>query len=324
MTCHIEIGTFKPITTAHSLEWSSSVDNFSDTATIKFPAITTLKRDGDTYERLQTGLQFKEGMSVGIYAGYDGKNDLRFTGFIRRINFTIPVEIECEGYSYQLRKKLDFTKSYTNSTVKKILSDLIEGTDITLSNAIPDIPIPKVTFKNVSGTQVLDWFKDKCLLTVYFNRNELYVGALQLEAKGTKKFRLGWNVIKDNELKFNDQKEFADVRIEVGGRDKKGKHKREGSGTMNSQVKRMRSAITDPATLKKIADQKRSELVNRGYEGSITAFLIPSVEPGMAAHIDDTKYQERQGLYFITGVSGSFSTSGGRQKIKIGNSLGNG
>lgn len=305
----------------NSMKWKRSVENYSDTATFKVPGITTLKKYGDNYDRVQTGLLFKEGMKVSINAGYDGENDLCFKGFIRRINYTLPLEVECEGYSYQLRKKLDFTKNYLNTTAKKILTDLVKGTDIKLSDEIPNIPIDKAVFESVTGVQVLEWLHDKCLLTIYFTFDTLYCGMLQIEPNESKKFRLGWNVIKDSELKFNDQKEFADVRIQVGARKTNGQRERAYTGKRDGQVKRLRSAIRDQATLQKIAEQKRKELVNRGYEGSITAFLKPFVAPGMAVEIDDAKYPERTGKYFVTAVDGSFETGGGRQTIKIGNSL---
>jgi hypothetical protein len=320
MTHEIFIGGFKSLT-AHSMKWSKTVDNFSDSATIKLPAICMLKKDGDTYDRVQTGLQFKEGMKAEVFAGYDGQNDRVFKGFVRRINFTIPLEVECEGYSYQLRKKLDFSKSYKATTVKKILGDVIEGTDIVLSDAIPIIPIDKATFINVTAIQVLEWLKEKCLLTVYFNEDVLYCGLQQLEVKETKKFRLGWNVIKDNELKFNDQKEFAEVRIQVGSRKKDGTKEKGFVGKKDGQIKKFKSIIKDKTSLEKIAEAKRVEILNRGYEGAITGFLKPHVAPGMAALIDDVKYPERTGKYFISGVDGEFGPSGGRQKIKIGNSL---
>lgn len=306
---------------ANAVNWSCSVDQMRDRAVFKVPAITRLRKEGDLYENVATGLIFQEGMKVTVAAGYDGNNDVRFKGFVSRVNFTIPLEIECEGYSYQLRKKLDFTKNYKNTTVRAILSDVVAGTDVALSDDIPNIPIEKAVFENVTALQVLEWLKDKCLLTVYFNYNELYCGMEQLDPKGNAKFRLGWNVVKDNELKFNDQKEFADVRIQVGSRKKNGERERAFSGKKDGQVKRLRSAIKDQATLARIADQKKTELVNRGYEGSITTFLHPFVEQGMSVDITDAKYPERTGKYFVSGVEGDFSRSGGRQKVKIGNTL---
>lgn len=305
----------------NSLSWKRDVDNFCDTATVKLPALAMLKKKGESYERVQTGLQFKEGMPIEIKAGYDDTNLTRFKGFISRINFSIPLVIECEGYSYPLRKKLNFNFSAQNTTVKALLAEVIKGTDIKLSSAIPDIPLNKVTFKNCTAIQALEWLKEKCLLTVHFIFDTLYCGLEQVNITHTKNFRLNWNVIKDDELKFNSQKEFADVRIVVGSRKADGTKALGETGKKDGQVKSLNTVITDPVSLARIAKQKKSELLNKGYEGSITAFLLPPVEPGYAANITDAKYPDRTGKYFITGIEGEFSTSGGRQKIKIGNAL---
>jgi hypothetical protein len=322
MTASVSFAGFKPLK-PNALMWNRSVDNFSDTAIVKLPNKAKIRGGANDYKTIQTGTQFTEGMPVEIYAGYNGDNDLQFKGFVRRVNFTIPVEIECEGYSYQLRKKLGINKSYKNTTIKAILTDLIQGTDIKLHSAIPNIPIDKATFQNASGIQILDWIKDKCLLSVTFFYDQLYVGGQQLAPSTTAKFRLGWNVVKDSDLKFNE-KEFATVKITVLNRNATGTISSQSStpnGTV-SGVKKLKTLITDSKTQADIAARERAALNNRGYEGSIMAFLKPFVTPNMAVQIEDVQYKSRTGKYFVTGVEGSFSTSGGRQKIKIGNSLG--
>lgn len=322
MTASVSFKGFKPVK-PNALTWSRSVENFSDTAQVKLPNKARIVGGVNDGKFVQTGTQFPEGTLVEIYAGYNGENDLQFKGFVRRINFTIPVEIECEGYSYQLRKKLGINKSYKATTIKSILADLIQGTDIKLHPSIPNIPIEKVTFQNASGIQVLEWMKEKCLLTCYFVYDQLYVGGLQLAPSTTAKFRLGWNVVKDNELKFNE-KEFSEVKITVLNRKANGQLSGKSSAPHGivSGVKKLKTLITDSKTQSDIAERERGFIKNRGYEGTITAFLKPFVVPNMAVQIEDLKYKSRTGKYFVTGVDGSFSKSGGRQKIKIGNTLG--
>ncbi|MBT1702962.1 hypothetical protein [Chryseosolibacter indicus] len=316
LTSSVKFSGFKDVRPSE-LEWERSVENFSDWAKVKLPNRALLS----TYQHVQTGTQFKEGDRVEIYAGYDNDNDLQFKGFIRRVNFTVPVEIECEGYSYQLRKKQGFNYSAQNITVKKLLTEVLKGTDIKLHNAIPNIPLDKVLFKNCTGLQVLEWLKEKCLLSVIFNYDELYVGGLMLPPSKTVRFRLGWNVVKDDQLKFNE-KEFAEVKITVGRRDKDGKTKSKSAAPkVISGEKKLRTLITDSATQATIAEQQRKKFIGQGYEGVITAFLKPHFEPGMTVEISDPQYEARKGKYFGLGVRGSLSKSGGRQKIKIGYSL---
>lgn len=321
MTADIKLGDFKPVK-PHALKWSRSVNKFSDTCSIKLPAISMMKKEGDTYEQVETGLQLKEGMKVEVLAGYNGNNALRFKGFIRRKNYQVPLELECEGYSYQLRTKEGFSCSYKSIKLKELLAALTKGTDIVLSDAIPDMTLQNIRFKNVKGTEVLEYLKDKCLLTVCFDFEVLYVGLKMADIKSVAKFQLGWNVIKDSELKFETNKELASVNIQIEKREKTGKKKRGKTEIKDGSIKKIQVRhITDEASLKKIAEEKRKELVNRGYEGKITAFLFPYVEPGMSASIIDKKFPERTGNYFIESVEGEFSSSGGRQKITIGASL---
>ncbi len=324
MTADIKIGPFKAFQ-PNAAEWHRSIDNYSDTATVKVPAISKLKCEGDTYEYVQTGLQFKEGMKAEVLCGYDGKNITRFKGFVRRVNYSIPLEIECEGYSYQLRTKHGYTKSYAVTNARAVLKDLVTGTDIKLSESIPDIPLKNIFFKNVKGTDVLDYLKEKCLLTIYFNYDTLYCGLRMTEVKATVKHRLNWNVIKDNELKFDADRELATVNIQVEKKIEDGTKKKAKYGVKDGSIKILKVRhITDEALLKKIAQEEREKLLHTGYEGTITAFLFPYVEPGMASHIDDVRYTDRTATYFIEKVDGSFSTGGGRQKIGIGALLSNG
>ena len=320
MTCLIKVDKFKPFS-PNSLTWNRSVYNLCDSGTIKIPSVTQIKKGGaDDNEIEQSANLFKEGMKVEFYAGYNGDNPLRFKGFISRIDFTIPVVLQLEGYSYQLRNKLDFSKLYVNTTAKKILQDLIVGTDIKLSRNIPDIPFDKARFEKKTGIQVLEWFKDQGL-AVYFNFDTLYVGGLLLEPNKTIKLRLGWNTIKDDELRFEKQ-ELAQVRFEVtSSRDKDGKRIKATSGNKDNTTKVIKTLIKDLTTQKDIAKQNQKQF-GQGYRGSITTFLVPYADPGMAVSIDDTKHENRKGLYFCPSIEGTFSPSGGRQKISIGYSLG--
>lgn len=312
MTHDVKVEGYKPFK-CNSMQWTRSIDNCIDTAKLKLPGICKFKGG----ERVITGMQFKEGMKVTIYAGYDNKNDMRFMGFIKRINFNSPLEIECEGYSYQLRKK-SINKSFLNTTIREILQFITEGTDIKLADNIPAIPIPKVLFKNYNGLQVLEYMKEKCLLTAYFDFNTLYVGLRGGLQKPEIKFQLRWNVIKDSELVFNTNTTIINILLD--GREQNGEQNRQKAKTIkagNEKIVKL-FLITDPVWRQKIAEDVQAKINNRGYSGSITAFLHPLAEPGMSAKIIDTRYKERNGSYFIESVEGSFAPSGGRQKIGIG------
>jgi hypothetical protein len=327
ITCDITIDKFTPFKCT-AASWKHSIDNYASNAKIKVPAVCKLKKNGDQYDNtvIPTGQAFAEGMPVEIKAGYDGKNVTRFKGFIKRINYSVPLEIECEGYSYQLRKVL-FNKAYkTKTTIKQVLNDLIVGTDIVLSSNIPEVVFEPFTFKNYQGTQLLEFLKEKYLQTVFFQNEVLYVGLRETmwndAPSNTVNHRLNWNVIKDNELLFDTNKEFATVNIVMKSINVNGTRNKAHSKLLKPGTdKIMKTLLRDATWLKKVADEQKTILNNKGYTGKITAFLEPLVEVGMSDNITDGKYPKRTGLYFIESVEGSISTSGGRQIVGIGNSL---
>jgi hypothetical protein len=332
MTSFITVEGFKNIIKPTEIKWKKSITDYSDTATIKLPAIAMLKKEGGEYERVETGLKFEEGLQINIFCGYNGENYLRFKGFIRQIKPNNPLEIECEGYSYKIRKIKAFNKSYKAGTeIKTILNDLInaiplaeyEEVPVGLSKATHNGKIESpVNFSGKTGIEVLDWFKEKMLMTVYFNSADLYVGLRFNNYKDTIKLRLGWNVVDDNELKYTPKKGLTKTNLSLSAKQKDGsttyadpKSKEKGGKQIKMDIR------VDSATLKKIQEDQQQIQSGRGYEGSLTAFLVPFAEPAMAVEIEDKKYPARSGKYFIEGIEGEYSAKGGRQKIKISASL---
>lgn len=321
LTSNITIGSYKKVKTA-KVSWKTDVNSFTDTCTIELPRITYLKTVKTTTEDKQEVNQRKEydiqeNDKISILLGYDGKNEKRFEGFVKRVNESLPVKIECEGYSYLLYDIM-FNKTYSNVTVKQLLTDLCKDTEIVLSNDMPDIPLKNVRFKNATGIQVLEWLKKECKLAVYFNFNELYVGTLFGKPQASAKFRLGWNTVKEDDFK----KRFIDknVRVVITEKNEKGEVKKTKATVLKySDEKSVKIKAGIPSELlKQIADRLQTKSNYNGYEGNITAFLEPAVTKGMVAEITDNQYPERAGRYFIESVSGEFGTGGGRQTIVLG------
>ena len=325
MCLNIKIDKIKPFK-ANGFTIRKSVCDFCDTATIKIPAKTVLKSvRANHYIHVEPLTQkLLEGQPVIIEAGYNNENKVRFKGFIRRINYKTPLEIECEGYSYLLVSIKNYCKSYLTTTVRQLLADLVFGTPIKLSDEIPDIVLHKIVFKNFSGIDVLKYLKNKCLLTVYFNGEVLYAGLREMEIKKSVNLLLGWNVIKDNELKYSDNKENANVKIVLQKRELTGHYKKVEHGQKDGNIKVYKVNHLDEKSFPQLAGALKSKLVNSGYEGKVTTFLEPLIEPGMSVIINDNEYSDRKGTFFVESVETQFSTSGGRQVIGVGSSLGTG
>jgi hypothetical protein len=330
---NIKIGAFKNVKPAE-VKISKSMMSYVDRATIKVPITARIKRADETITATaETAKLFTEGDAVSIDLGYNDKLNNEFIGFVSRVNFTTPVEIECEGYSFILRKR-SYLKTFKEASLKSILQYLVDGTEITLSPLIPDLKITKWVINQQSGTEVLEQLKKELLVSIFFTGKELYAGLQYLQPKATTKYRLGWNVIKDGNLKLREAKN-QDVIIKYIGEKKTGEKVEVRGGRLKDAVVKVNAnsgtigetqvikshTVTDQATLQAMADKKHSDLTYDGYEGKLTTFLLPYCEPGYKANVDDTKYTERSGNYIIESVETSYSTSGARRSVGIGKKL---
>lgn len=323
LTSNISIGDEKNVK-ASKVTWKSEVGSFIDSCTIELPRISYLKTDKVQTQDLnkertsseRMGYAFKEGNKVSVELGYNNVNKKRFEGFVKRVNMGIPVKIECEGYGYQLYEIM-FNKSYSSVTVKKLLEELTQGTDIVVSKEIPDIPLKNVRFKNVNGIKVLEWLKDECKLAVYFNMNEIFAGTLYGKVQNRIKARIGWNTVKDDE--FQQKKVDKSTQIVIKEKNDKGEVNKTKSDQKASNEKSLKVKAGIPAQfLKQIANRLQTKENYKGYEGNITLFLEPYAVKGMVLELEGGMYPDKTGEYFIESVSGEFGASGGRQTLTLG------
>jgi hypothetical protein len=317
MTANVAFEGLKPIK-PRSLSWKRHIDNLSDTAKIEIPAICRYIDTDKTYDNVVTGQKFTEGQQVLISAGYDGNNRTAFFGFIKRINSSVPLEIECEGYSYQLRN-CTITKRFGKTTVRKVIEYLIAETDIKISDKVSgEIDFEPKVFDGVEKISVLNWLKENYKLKIFFIFDTIYFGFGITYKSDKVKYELNWNVIKDNDLLFNTYTS-ATVNIEGYSRKADGtliKTKAANANTFGA-VKKIKMLMRNKDDLQAATNEEQLRHNKKGYVGSLTSFLVPYVKIGMTAEIIDKKFKERQGSYLVDGVEGSFGPGGGRQKVHI-------
>jgi hypothetical protein len=337
----VSIGQFslKP----HDVRVQKSINEYVDKATIKLPISARIrKNDQLSTVSVQTAKQFQAGDKVIIRLGYNDELQTEFEGFVRRINFTSPVEVECEGYSYQLRIN-NYNKTFKHVQLVDVLKYLIQGTDIVLDEKnIPSFKIDKLCFTNINGCQALEEIKktSRNTIQIFFTGNKLWAGLIFLNATGkvdnypTKQiveYRLGWNVIKDNNLKQRESN--GDVVMIVEGIKKDGTKQSEivngkihkvnakviqksGGTGMNKTIRT--HEITDADSLNKMGKTLQYKFNYDGYEGKITPFLQPYCEVAYQAFVEDLKYPERTGTYNVESTDVTYGMKGARRIVGIG------
>ena len=339
LNSNITIGPFKRVMPIE-VKINKSMFGYVQKAVIKLPITARIKQAGEPITaKAETAKQFTEGQEVSIELGYNGVLKNEFIGFVSRVNFTSPVEIECEGYSYQLRKKT-YLKTFVKAQLLDILKFLVAGTDITLDEKnIPQFVIEKMVLQNHNGTEALEMINkiSDNTIRIFFTGKMLYAGLQYTKPLYDVKYRLGWNVIKDNNLKLRqaknedvvvhyigEKKDGTKVKVQVNGktrtRDKVIKTTAAAGNTGETQVIKTH-AVTDEASLKQMADAKLNQLSYDGYEGKITAFLQPFCEPGARIILEDKKYPERSGKYLCDSVEVTYGVNGARRILGIGHRL---
>jgi hypothetical protein len=303
--------------TVNAVEIKRSIHDIGATAKITIPATARLVKEGEPKTTVETAKQFKAGDQVSISLGYGTDLQKEFQGYVRRVNFTIPVTVECEDNIYLLKRK-NIKKSWKSTTLKEVLQFITNGTGITLSGLIPDVAMTNFEVK-ANAAAALGVIKTNYGLATYFDINGvLYCGLAYAPDLGKVKYKLRYNTIEDNDLKYrsaedvklkakaiNIQKDNTKVEVEVGDDD--------------GEIRTLFFYdIKDKAQLKKLAEEELQKYKFNGYEGKITTFLQPYALPGMTASIEDVDYQEKSGDYYIEGTTVSYTTSGARRIIDIG------
>lgn len=316
LNSNIEIGPFKRIKVNHC-KITKSIFSYCDKAVLKIPITARIKRADETITAsAETANVITEGMKVIINLGYNGVLKKEFEGFVSRVNFTTPCEIECEGFSYLLRRK-SYLKVFKNTTLREVLEFIVTGTGITLSPLIPHLKLAKWVINQQNGTEALETLIKELRISVFFTGSELYAGLQYLQPKAEVKYRLGWNVIKDGNLKLREAKN-QEVIIKIKGAKVDGTKVTAAVGEKGDIKQIITHSVTDETTLKAIAEAERKRLSYDGYEGKITAFLQPYCEPGYAGRLIDKKYPDREGKYIIESTEVNFGMSGARRVVGIG------
>ena len=99
LCCEIKIGSvsFKSV---HDVKIKRSLYDLMATATIKVPVTAALKHSGEPPTHIETAQAIKIGDKVEIKLGYDGILNTEFVGYVKRLNYKVPLEIECEDEYY--------------------------------------------------------------------------------------------------------------------------------------------------------------------------------------------------------------------------------
>lgn len=189
----IKIGAYKFMRIV-DVEVMRSVHHLSATANIRIPVSSVIKGQGEVLGQGETAKAVKVGDSVEIRLGYGKESNLEFKGYVRRINLTTPLEIECEDEFYQTRS---MEVSFSGDAVK--VADLLQNCGLSVGK-VADLELKNFVANNETLSEVLRRIAADFGLNVFFDlEGKVYAVDADGYQTDTIKYGLRKNVIKAEE-----------------------------------------------------------------------------------------------------------------------------
>lgn len=291
---------------------TKSVDLLADTADIILP-------EAVLNNVLQLESKIGRGAQVVIQLGYNGELKKEFVGYIEDIKTnTSSLTIKCEDALFLFRKDVSDVKLKTvkvSDIAKYLIKEI--GEDYTV-NCDYEITYDSFVIHQATAFDVLKKLAEETKGNIYFDTDlkVLHIHPPYIEKKGEVKYSTVRN-IENIGLEYKKAKDRK-VEVIVESIDEKGNKKRITSGTTGGDKITVKVGSMSKEDMAKIAD---AELVKRSadaYEGNITGWLIPYVEPTYTAAIIDPDYPEKDGSYYVNKVVTTFSKSGGERSVEFG------
>lgn len=316
MVYDIQIGNYK-LGLLESVEIHKSVDLLADTAVVVVPGVV-YNQSLDIEEKV------KVGDPVVIRLGYDDNLVTEFEGYLQRIDTDDnSLAFNCEDAIYLTRKPVK-DKQFNKTTVKEIVEYCLSQIGMKGLDCTYNITYEKFVIKNANAYDVLKKLQDDTKANIYMKGGELNIHPAYVEKGGDVYFDFAINV-EESDLKYRSKND-RNYEITVEGITLDGKKKTVTVGTTGGEKRTVKvfNVMSDVA-LKQRGLEEMKYLVYDGYEGSITGWLIPFVEPTYSAHIYDKEYEYKTGSYYVVSVTTTFDENGGVRKVELGRKLtGNG
>lgn len=319
----MRVGDFR-FSRANGVEVRRSTSTIGATAKIKLPVSAVIENKGERTGLVEVQHAVKVGDPVSITLGYhtrdrDFENE-EFKGFIRKINPTIPLELECEDNNFLLRKK-NINKSWKSTTLKEVLEEIVRGTGIELNGEVPEMTLAPFYLRNTDAAFALQKLADEYGLTIYFQTDgSLYVGLAYTQELGEETLIINGddcNVVDADDLKF---RKAEDVKLKIKAISFRGDNSKIETelGDEDGALRTLNFYnIDNMAELKEMARQEMDKYKFDGYEGSVVCFFIPFIQPGYKVNIVDETFPDRAGSYFVDDTKVTAGENGIRRKIDI-------
>lgn len=298
----------------HSVEIHKSVELLTDTCSIKIPDSYL----NNVYKIPEAIL--RTGDKVEVWLGYNRDLKKEFEGYVQRIKTDDnTIELLCEDEMYLLRKKVP-NKEFKKITVPALARHLLKETGLDMeldATLIQDYD--KFVIFNATAFDVLKKIQEDTNANIFIThkngRAVLNIHPPFHDKGGHVVYSFQQNVEKIDLKYVSADDKRVEIVLTTTGKDGKRievKHGDTGGRREERQVTGM-----SKAAMEEQAKRDYSAWKFDGYEGSITGWLVPYVEPTYTAEVRDAEYPEKDGGYYVSSVTTSFGESGGSRKVQL-------
>ena len=313
MDWQITVGNYR-VAMVDSIEIHKSVDLLADTAKVVLP--------GSAYNKaFRIEQQIRRGDRINIKLGYNSDLVSEFDGYLLSIDSDDgSLTFNCEDDLFLLRKAVP-DKEFKNVTIKTVADYLISSIGVKLKVVCTlSIDYEKFVISKATGYDVLKKIQEETKGNIYLKNGELHIHPPYIEKSGNVDYSFQHN-IESSDLKYV-RKEDKNIEVIVKSTGKDGKKKEVRFGTTGGDQTVVDGYGLTEASMKKRAEIEFNLRLFDGYEGSITSWLIPYVEPAYSAKIVDEDYEYKDGIYYVNSVTTAFDANGGSRKVEMGKKLG--
>lgn len=340
MCFDITVGKYK-LMMVESVEINKSVDLLTDTAIVKLPGLvydTPLKLNED----------IRVGDKVVIRLGYDDNMIKEFEGYLSGIaTDDSSITLTCEDALYLLRCPFkvyeDLGTQADPNCDGKTLEEIVNYLILQIPDPKPVLSVSctsKIKYESykLQCNSIYDELKKlhtETKLKMYLRENVLHIHPIYDTIHNKVKYDFTKNIEKAS-LKYK-KAEDRKFYIEVTGTRKKTLDEeydekngiaiksleiKGTSGNSNDEKKTLKMpGVSDEISLKERAEAEHKMLTYTGYEGNITTWLIPVVEPGDAVFLKDPDFEYKDGWYHVSTVKTTFASTGGMRTITLGSDV---
>lgn len=302
----------KSFSGVHEVNVKRSIFEIGATASVKVPVTAVLRQTGEPPAHVEVAQAVKVGDPVEILLGYNGSYQREFRGYVKLLNLQTPLEIICEDEFYMTRNRSVTLQG------KSTLADILNKCGLKVAYAAT-LTIDNFTADNKPVSWVLGNLATEYGLSIFFDLDgNLYASQPYKIVSDTVKYRLRWNVIRDDDLQYH-RADDVKMKIKAVCIYKDGTKIEGVIGSDDGTEKTLYFYdVNDKAELAALADAELKRHSYDGYAGTLETFLQPFAIPTMVAEIEDKAFNERDGRYYVESTEVKFGTGGARRLVEIG------